>query len=204
MQQSNHNPLALAVADLQQAPKLSIHGKQYSTVATRVEIFRRHFPEASIVSEILTDDEARVVMRTSITLNGKTLAVAHAEEARGVGKINSTSALENAETSSIGRALAALAISGTEYASYNEVSTAIDQQNGQQPQATHSTSHSPDPQSEVRQRLEGLGLSLIQTNEALVVTGKTYGRQGDLKSMGFVWSPDNKQWYKPLSQERAA
>ena len=40
-----------------------------------------------------------------------------------------TSALENAETSAIGRALAALGLAGTEYASADEVANAITQQN---------------------------------------------------------------------------
>ena len=203
--QEQSNPLALALSDLQKAPTLSIHGKQYSTVATRVEIFRRHFPEASIISDIVTDDEMRVVMRTRIITHGETLAVGHAEEVRGAGKINSTSALENAETSSIGRALASLGISGSEFASYNEVSSAISQQNTQQTRVQLNVSaQQPDPQSEVRQRLESLGLSLIQTDTSFVVTGKTYGLQSDLKSMGFHWSPQSKQWHKPLTQEMAA
>ena len=40
-----------------------------------------------------------------------------AEEIRGQGMVNTTSALENAETSAIGRALASLGLAGGEYAS---------------------------------------------------------------------------------------
>ena len=43
--------------------------------------------------------------------------------------INKTSALENAETSAVGRALAFLGFAGTEIASADEVANAIKQQN---------------------------------------------------------------------------
>jgi hypothetical protein len=57
------------------------------------------------------------------------IATGHAEEFRAASQINSTSALENAETSAIGRALAAAGWGGTEFASANEVQNAIHQQN---------------------------------------------------------------------------
>jgi hypothetical protein len=55
------------------------------------------------------------------TADDRVLATGHAEEIRGQGQVNSTSALENAETSAIGRALAALGCSGGEFASANEL-----------------------------------------------------------------------------------
>jgi hypothetical protein len=60
---------------------------------------------------------------------GKCITTGHAEEFRAASQINSTSALENAETSAIGRALAAAGWGGTEFASANEVQNAIHQQN---------------------------------------------------------------------------
>ena len=56
----------------------------------------------------------------------------YAEEYRSSSKINRTSAMENAETSAIGRALAACGLAGTEYASADEVANAISQQNEQE------------------------------------------------------------------------
>jgi hypothetical protein len=61
---------------------------------------------------------------------GRILATGHAEEFRKSSQINSTSALENAETSCIGRALASLGFGGSEFASANEVQNAIQQQPG--------------------------------------------------------------------------
>jgi hypothetical protein len=69
-------------------------------------------------------------MKASISNEqGRLLATGFAEEVRAASKINRTSALENAETSAIGRALAALGLAGTEYASADEVANAISQQN---------------------------------------------------------------------------
>ena len=59
---------------------------------------------------------------------GRVRATGHAEEVRASSQINKTSALENAETSAIGRALAALGYAGTEFASADEVAQAITQQ----------------------------------------------------------------------------
>jgi len=49
------------------------------------------------------------------------LGTGHASEVIGEGHVNKTSALENAETSAIGRALASMGIHGGEYASANEL-----------------------------------------------------------------------------------
>ena len=62
--------------------------------------------------------------------DGKVRAIGHAEENRARGQVNKTSALENCETSAIGRALANLGLGGAEFASANEVENAIYQQQG--------------------------------------------------------------------------
>src|SRR5688572_31386677 len=68
-------------------------------------------------------------MKATITdESGRVLATGHSEEYRHTSKINETSALENAETSAIGRALAAFGLGGTEFASADEVANAIQQQ----------------------------------------------------------------------------
>jgi hypothetical protein len=60
---------------------------------------------------------------TILNEQGRVLATGHSEEYRADGKINATSALENSETSAIGRALAALGLGGTEFATADEVVT---------------------------------------------------------------------------------
>lgn len=105
---------------------VNIHGKDYQTVAYRVGKFREKFPNYRLITEIQHRDEKCVVMLARIAdENGNVLATGHSEEYRDDGKINATSALENSETSAIGRALAALGLGGTEFASADEVAHAI-------------------------------------------------------------------------------
>lgn len=111
---------------------VKIHGKEYKTVALRVSEFRDNYtPEDgwAIHTELIAADEAVVIMKASIlNQEGVVVATGYAEEKRSSSQINRTSALENAETSAIGRALAAFGLGGTEYASANEVQNAIHQQ----------------------------------------------------------------------------
>lgn len=98
-------------------------GKMYLQVVHRVEAFRRTLgADFGIDTKILVDDGHRVVVKAIVTnKDGITLGSGMAEEIRGQGHVNTTSALENAETSAIGRALASLGLSGGEYASANEM-----------------------------------------------------------------------------------
>lgn len=111
---------------------VNIHGKEYQTVAYRVSKFRElHSLDLCLTTEIVSRDPEYVVMKATITnLEGKVVATGHSEEKRDSSQINRTSALENAETSAIGRALAALGLGGTEFATADEVANAIHQQRG--------------------------------------------------------------------------
>lgn len=108
---------------------IDIRGKQYQTVALRVQMFRDKCPEHGLSTEVVERDADCVVVRAMIVSpDGRILATGHAEEYRKSSQINRTSALENAETSAIGRALAAFGFGGTEFATANEVQNAIHQQ----------------------------------------------------------------------------
>lgn len=120
---------------------INIHGREYQTVALRITTFRQSHPSHSLTTEIVMRDEEWVVMVAKITdETGRVIATGHAEEYRKASQINKTSALENCETSAIGRALAAFGIGGTEFASANEVVNAIHQQNAPEPAPKHSPS----------------------------------------------------------------
>lgn len=116
---------------------ITIHNKQYKTVALRVNEFREERPEWAIETEIIENTDQRVIMKATIgkPVEGSTayliIGTGYAEEMRGSSQINRTSALENCETSAIGRALAACGYGGEEYASANEVQNAIGQQKEQ-------------------------------------------------------------------------
>lgn len=109
---------------------VKIHGKDYRTVAERVELFHQNHKqsEKSITTEILHNDESTVMMKTTVTV-GESTYTGHAVEVYNSSMINKTSALENCETSAIGRALASAGLGGTEFASADEVTNAIAQQN---------------------------------------------------------------------------
>lgn len=110
---------------------VNIHGKQYQTVALRVKNFREKNPNFTLATEIVTRDAECVVMKATILdEKGRLIASGHSEEYRKASTINKTSALENAETSAIGRALAAFGLGGTEFATADEVANAIAQQKG--------------------------------------------------------------------------
>ena len=110
----------------------NIRGKEYQTVALRVQKFREAHPAYALTSTVVYRDEECVVMQATIAdETGRVLANGHAEEYRKSSQVNKTSALENAETSAIGRALAAFGFGGTEFASANEVQNAIHQQGNQ-------------------------------------------------------------------------
>lgn len=106
-------------------------GKKYTQVVHRVEVFRKHVGTTYGIQTFLkVDDGKRVVVKAIIkSLEGDIIGSGYAEEFRGASYVNKTSALENAETSAIGRALSSLGLSGGEYASANEMDTA--QRNGQ-------------------------------------------------------------------------
>jgi len=107
-----------------------IGGKVYKTVALRVMEFRTDHPLWCIQTDMIhsVDTEVVTIKATIIDESGFTLATGHAEERRGQGNINTTSALENCETSAVGRAIAFLGYGGQNIASAEEVDRALEQQ----------------------------------------------------------------------------
>ena len=86
-------------------------GKKYTEVYVRVEQFRMAFGETlGIDTNILVDDGKRVVIKATVTKDGMIIGSGMAEEIRGSTNVNKTSAIENCETSAIGRALASLGL----------------------------------------------------------------------------------------------
>ena len=110
---------------------VKIHGKEYKTVALRIQEFREKHPDFTIQTELVEANDMLVVMKATISMGPQVIATGYAEEVRTASKINRTSALENAETSAVGRALAFFGLGGSEIASADEVANAINQQNSQ-------------------------------------------------------------------------
>lgn len=93
---------------------VNIHGNDYYTVAERMVEFNKHCPNGSIKTDILCSPDVihnckRWVVKATIVIDMVERPdmefTAHAEEVVGSSNINRASALENCETSAIGRAL---------------------------------------------------------------------------------------------------
>lgn len=116
---------------------VQIHGKDYYTVAERIARLRKERENCTVETQMISATDERVVMKALIYVPienptddepGRLVATGYAEEERGSTNINTTSALENAETSAVGRALAFFGLAGTEIASADEVANAMAQQ----------------------------------------------------------------------------
>ena len=112
--------------------KIQIHGKDYVMVKDRIIFFNEYYPNGSIKTELKATDNS-FIFKATVTPdveNPNRKFVGHAEEVIGSSQINKTLALENCETSSIGRALGCMGICVEDaFASADEVKNAIHQQN---------------------------------------------------------------------------
>ena len=210
MNDNQNDLLQKAIAELKNSPTVDIKGKSYTQVSTRINIFRKYFPTASIETQITYNDDVRVIIQTKISLNDKVIATGYAEEVRGDGNyINQTSAVENCETSSIGRALSNLGLGGSEYASANELENALAQQeqikqNNNQ-RTTNQQTYQPQRQANQRQQYQhqndftnliNAGLQVIDNGDVLIVSGDgIFEKKTIIKNAGFRWDGQNRVWY---------
>jgi hypothetical protein len=86
----------------------------YETVDDRLHRYWTEYPEGRIHTELVFHDETRFIVKAYAYVhydNEAPSATGYAEERVGSSPVNKTSALENAETSAVGRALANLGLS---------------------------------------------------------------------------------------------
>ena len=124
-----YNDIEKANAEIKTLP---LGKKEYAEVAERVKAFRKLYPEGRILTEIVKNEDGVIIMRAMVsTEECKMLATGYAQEKEGTSNINRFSALENCETSAVGRALGFLGLTGGgSIASYEEVSNAKLKQEG--------------------------------------------------------------------------
>ena len=105
--------------------------KEYYTVAVRHNHFAKYFPEHRINTDLVEFlcNEKQVATKTTIYIGEEPYATGLALEKFDFGYVNKTSALENCETSSLGRALAAFGLHGSEFSSADELVNALNNQN---------------------------------------------------------------------------
>jgi hypothetical protein len=106
--------------------------KTYAEVGERVKAFREKYGDSGqLITSIITNDSEKIVTQTQAIVNGVCLGTGLAEEIRGSTQVNKSSALENCETSSIGRAISfatGFMSDGSKIASTDEIQNAIVQQ----------------------------------------------------------------------------
>ena len=198
------DPLIIAVRNMAELPdedKVNIRGKMYSEVHTRVQAFREAFgSRGRIISKVHQADEKRVLTETTISvfLDGHmegwhVIGNDFAEEYRSSSPVNKTSAVENCLTSSIGRALASLGLTGGNYASFDEVDHAINEKVSID-DAVDEPEEEVVPEEEVPEEEIVVDEGFMKTIEA---TLELQDSHDGLRS----WSKENEQLLKSLPEE---
>ena len=132
--------LDIAIANEQIKP-VDIKGKSYSEVNQRIKAFRLVYPQGSIRTEMLSNENGVCVFRATAWDETNTLlATGHAYEKEDSSFINKTSYIENCETSAIGRCLGIAGFGiDVSVASAEEVANAIQNQTITQEEADSYT-----------------------------------------------------------------
>ena len=110
---------------------IKIHGKDYVLVNERVQEFHKLYPNGSIRTDLVEFGERFIVKAEVCPYLSDRMRIftGYAYEMIGSSQINKTSALENCETSAVGRALGMLGIGiDGSIASAEEVQNAVHQQ----------------------------------------------------------------------------
>lgn len=175
----NYNDLAKVNKEIKTEP---IKGKQYAEVNSRVDAFRKLYPEGSIVTEILSVNDDHCIIRATVsTAEGVILGTGTAREDRNASPINRQSFVENCETSAIGRALGfcGLGIEAS-IASAEELHVALAAQEAEAPKAEPVPAPAPES-APVVAKCADCGKDIAPhgkyTPESIAKkTHKTYGR----------------------------
>lgn len=103
-----------------------IKGKDYAEVNQRIKAFRMVYPEGTIETEMLSNENGLCIFRAMVKNVDLVLGTGTAYEKESSSFINKTSYIENCETSAVGRALGMAGFGiDTSGASYEEVSNAV-------------------------------------------------------------------------------
>jgi hypothetical protein len=122
---------------------IDIKGKKYVLVSDRVAYFNETYPKGSIITNLVSEPTSEMIIVQAIVRPDSSESMrqftGYSQAVIGEGMVNKTAALENAETSAVGRALGMMGIGVIEsIASADEI---------------HKASINPEPK---KYKLEGL------------------------------------------------
>jgi hypothetical protein len=127
-------------------PTIDIKGKPYTMVKDRIIAFNELYKDGCIQTEIISPIESKTIIVKAIVIpdikNPERRFIDYSQAVIGQGLINTSSALENASTSAVGRALAYMGIGVIEsVASADEVIKATTQKPTMEDRATAQSEH---------------------------------------------------------------
>ena len=168
---------------------VNIHGKEYYTVVERMNmLIKEHKGKYSMNTELVKFEGGCVIIKATLTIDKNTFTGTAMEEV-GSSKINKFSALENCETSAIGRSLSSAGYFGSEFCSANELEVALANQKTSKPKTTESKE--TDLIDEVKEKFEGA------TVKNIINFGKHNGKEWkDIPDSYLDWVIDNCDGYK--------
>ena len=142
-------------------------GKSYTTVAERINKLSQSVDTYSLTTEVVELGGNYVLMKATLKIDDN-IYTGHAYEEKDSSFINKTSHIENAETSSIGRALASANLHGSgEFCSADELTNAINNQN------SPKTSKTVPKSSENTQNVQ----TSISDDDDVITFGKHEGKK---------------------------
>lgn len=92
---------------------IDIKGKSYVLVSDRILAFNEDYPNGSIQTQLISSDNSTYVIKAIVcpdVTKPERVFTGYSQAKIGQGMVNQTAALENCETSAVGRALAMMGI----------------------------------------------------------------------------------------------
>lgn len=161
--------LGIAQSELAGFKGVEINGKTYLPVKARLELFRSHFPDYSLTTEIVKYgdkiSDGICIKATIMDGSGREVASGHAESIRGDGKYASSAPVEFTETKACGRALAVFGLGGGEFASADELTAVAVPGGPSGTESDKSESYILPPPSNIESRISPAKMPTIDLDD---------------------------------------